>query len=50
MKNTLMNMFYAEKAASDWWSDMSDAERKAYIAAHPGSKYDPQDVEVNPDE
>lgn len=35
----LEKMVQAEVAADKWWHDMSDREKKAYLAAHPKSKY-----------
>lgn len=35
----LKKMVQAEVAADSWWDSMSDNEKKAYLKAHPGSKY-----------
>jgi hypothetical protein len=32
-------MLRAEAQAADWWDKLSETERKAYIKAHPKSKY-----------
>lgn len=34
----LNDMLKMEKAAADWWSDMTEGEKKAYLTGHPGSK------------
>lgn len=35
----LEKMVQAEVAADDWWRSLSPKERKAYLKAHPSSKY-----------
>ena len=32
-------MLALEATASDWWSQLSDVEKKAYLKAHPKSKF-----------
>jgi hypothetical protein len=36
---TMTNVLHAEIAANTWWDGMSLRERKAYVSAHPHSKY-----------
>lgn len=35
----MTSMLKLEAAADDWWAGLSDAEKKAYITAHPSSQY-----------
>jgi len=35
----LKGMVHAEVAADKWWDGLSDKEKKAYVKAHPRSKY-----------
>jgi hypothetical protein len=35
----LEKMVQAEVAADSWWDGLSDKEKKAYVKAHPNSKY-----------
>lgn len=37
--NKLESMLSAETAADRWWDGLSDKEKKAYVKAHPRSKY-----------
>jgi hypothetical protein len=37
--NKIVAMLNAETSADKWWGSLTSTEKKAYLSAHPGSKY-----------